>query len=446
MLGTQDPQTVFFRQPLAELVRQDKPLLQLGREIRWADFETEFGPLYAATGRPAKPIRLMVGLLIIKQIYDLSDERVVEMWEDTPVWQQFCGLLYFENSPPCAASDLVHFRNRIGPSGAKLLFKESVRLHGPAVTAREVTVDTTCQEKNVTYPTDEKLASKAMEECRKIAGKEGVVLRQSYVRKQRELRDKIRFSHRKPAEKSRSLKKLKTMAGRLRRDVERKLKPEALEKHKVVLENCRRAVEQDRKSKNKIYSLHEPQTACIAKGKARGKFEFGAKAGIASCTESGVIVGAASFPDNRYDGDTLPQLIASVKHNTGKTPEAAICDRGFTGRENSCPGTGVLTPQPPAATMKKPRREREKARKRFQKRAGIEGVISQLKSSRGLGRNFLKGVAGDEFNLYASSAAHNICKWLEGLGKKLLLLFASLLFRPGWLARQKPGLALAAGF
>jgi transposase, IS5 family len=40
-------------------------------------FETEFAPLYSTFGQSAKPIRLMVGLLILKQIYDLSDETVM---------------------------------------------------------------------------------------------------------------------------------------------------------------------------------------------------------------------------------------------------------------------------------------------------------------------------------------------------------------------------------
>ena len=39
-----------------------------------------FAKYYANEGRPAKPIRLMVGLLLLKQLNDLSDEDVVIQW------------------------------------------------------------------------------------------------------------------------------------------------------------------------------------------------------------------------------------------------------------------------------------------------------------------------------------------------------------------------------
>ena len=34
----------------------------------------------------------MVGLLLLKQMYDQSDEDVVDRWVENPYWQQFCGM------------------------------------------------------------------------------------------------------------------------------------------------------------------------------------------------------------------------------------------------------------------------------------------------------------------------------------------------------------------
>ena len=62
---------------------------------------------------------------------------------------------------------------------------------------------------------------------------------------------------------------------------------------------------QERDSKNKIYSIHEPHVKCIAKGKEAKKYEYGNKACIVKTKKSGVILGAVSFIENIYDGDTL---------------------------------------------------------------------------------------------------------------------------------------------
>jgi len=102
------------------------PLLLLGKKIPWEHFEQDFVPLYSSVGRPAKPIRLMVGLLLLKQLEDLSDERVVEAWVRNPYYQAFCGMEHFQWEFPCDPSDLVHFRKRIGEPGVEKIFQVSV--------------------------------------------------------------------------------------------------------------------------------------------------------------------------------------------------------------------------------------------------------------------------------------------------------------------------------
>ena len=76
-------------------------LKKLGNEIPRRDFEEAFGEYYSEEGRPAKPVRLMVGLLLLKQMYDQSDEEVVERWVENPYWQQFCGMSDFQWELPC---------------------------------------------------------------------------------------------------------------------------------------------------------------------------------------------------------------------------------------------------------------------------------------------------------------------------------------------------------
>jgi transposase, IS5 family len=102
----------------------------------------------------------MVGLMILKQLENLSDERIIEAWVRNPYFQAFCGERHFQWKFPCDPSDLIYFRKRIGEVGAKLIFEVSVGLHGDAAMEREILVDTTVQEKNITFPTDVKLLTK----------------------------------------------------------------------------------------------------------------------------------------------------------------------------------------------------------------------------------------------------------------------------------------------
>jgi IS5 family transposase len=133
-------------------------------------------------GRPAKPIRLMTGLLIFKQLENLSAERIVEAWVRAPYKQQLCRVNQFQWQLPCDPSDLSCFRKRIGEEGVLKILEASIAIHGKKALEAEVTVDTTVQEKNITSPTDSKLHRKIIEKCRKIAEKENIELRISYTR------------------------------------------------------------------------------------------------------------------------------------------------------------------------------------------------------------------------------------------------------------------------
>jgi len=131
MIGTiknDNQRSLFF--PLGDTLNQNHPLHILSEKVDWSMFEREFSVLYCPdNGAPAKPIRLMVGLLLLKHIRDLSDESVVEQWAENIYYQYFCGQQEFVPYQPCASSDLVHFRHRIGVEGCELILKESIRLN-----------------------------------------------------------------------------------------------------------------------------------------------------------------------------------------------------------------------------------------------------------------------------------------------------------------------------
>lgn len=106
------------------------PLFKLANMVNWQCLEEAFAPLFCAdNGRPPKPIRLMVGLLMLKHLRSVSDEQVVLQFTENAYYQYFCGMEAFGTAAPCAASELVHFRHRIGEEGVELILKESIRVN-----------------------------------------------------------------------------------------------------------------------------------------------------------------------------------------------------------------------------------------------------------------------------------------------------------------------------
>ena len=420
----------FLYHDLLEQLNPKAPLLLLAKKIPWESFEREFTPLYAQLGRPAKPIRLMVGLLLLKQLENLSDERVVEAWVQNPYYQAFCGMEHFQWEFPCSPTDLVHFRKRIGEAGVEKIFQASVALHGKAGLEREVVIDTTVQEKNITFPTNTKLRVKVMRRCWKLASAENIVLRRSYRRELRKVLRVIRFSKSTRDKKKvmSAMRRVKTMANALLRDLTRKLPESVRVARHEELERYRRAVNQERKDTNKIYSLHAPEVCCISKGKEHKKYEFGAKAAIVMTKTNCIIVGAKSFSHNEYDGNTLQEVLTQVEKVRGNEPDNAFCDRGFRGRKRMGKTT-ITLPEVPSA--KATDYEKRKARHNFGRRSAIEPVIGHLKSDFRLARNYLKGTIGDSINLLMAAAAFNCKKWMnivtEGLLFVLLTLWAMVL-------------------
>lgn len=71
---------------------------------------------------------------------------------------------------------------------------------------------------------------------------------------------------------------------------------------------------------------------CIAKGKARKKYESGRKASVAMLRDSCVIVSTTSYSESIYDGDTLEETLEQARDITGKTFGCVPTDKGYRGR------------------------------------------------------------------------------------------------------------------
>jgi len=418
-------QTNLFGTDLLLQLDPDDSLLKLSCVIPWQKFDQDFAIHYTKDiGAPSKPIRLMVGLLLLKQLEDLSDEEVVVQWKRNPYYQVFCGMTEFQQSLPCHSTELVHFRKRIGKDGFERIFQMSVGLHGRYARENTVNIDTTVQEKNITYPTDSKLAIKIINRLNKIAKNHGIQQRRTYIKEVKNLRLDIRhFRHVKKRSKARrALKRLRTIARILIRELRRTLPKYCLfERYQKDFLFYERVLDQKPKDKNKIYSLHEKQVYCIAKGKDHKQYEYGNKVSVASTAKGNLIVGVVSHERNIHDGHTLPEVLTHIEQSRGKPVKQAVVDRGYRGK-NEVNGTQIILPKKPL--KKDSRYQRDKKRKQCRRRAAIEPIIGHLKSDYRLSRNYLKGIAGDEINLLMAATAWNLRQWLIAF---LSLFFPQLL-------------------
>jgi IS5 family transposase len=417
-----------FLPRLEDMLNPRHHLFALASAIRWSALETPLQELYAVDGRPAKPVRLMVSLLILKQLHNLSDEETIAAWQENAYWQYFSGEDTFQWRIPCAPSEMTYFRRRIGQSGVEKILQASITIHGAAAEEAEVIADTTVQEKNITFPTDSKLAIKVIEKMRQIAKGEGIALRQSYVRVLKRERWKLRYhQHPKGAKEARAAtRKIKTIAGRLTREMRRKLSPKAVEAHEPMLERCEKVLAQKKADKEKIYSLHEPHVACHAKGKDRVRYEFGSKVAILATKTTGIITGVQNFSKNIYDGKTLAPLLTQSERLVAKRPDKAIVDEGYRGA-TQCGTTTIIRPHQlrakPNFTQKQGVTKR-RAKHWFNRRASIEPRIGHLKSDFRLNRNFLKGIEGDAINAMMAAAASNFRIFIRQLLAFMFLRFA----------------------
>lgn len=427
----QQPQLEMFKVTLVSFIHPNHELCLLAKKIDWDAFEKDFEPLYGTVGRPSVPIRKMVGLLLLKQMYNLGDETVVVRYLENPYWQHFCGEIYFQYNLPFDPSDFVHFRHRIGHEGMEKIFRQSIDLFGTDFIrkeVKEVRVDTTVQEKNITFPTDRKLYEKAIEHCKKIAQSQGLKLKRTYTREIKKIKYQLRFS-RSPKDFKRRLRlqgKLYRIAEKIYSDVITQLDPTPTRELYDRLMVIYRVLIQQRDDKNKVYSIHEPEVLCIAKGKEHKPYEFGNKSSFAYTRKSGIIVGAMAFEENIYDGHTLEPQLKQVQNLTGGTIKKAIVDRGYK-IKGQIESIEIVMPIP----NKKESYYRKKQREaRCRSRAGIEGLISHLKHDHRMLRNYLKGTAGDKINTLLAASAYNMMKWMRMNREEFLFFLFRRIYQP----------------
>ena len=417
-------QTDLFRARLDQIVDPTHALVKLAAAIDWRFLEERFGAVYDDDpGRPPLPTRLMAGLAILKHLHDLSDEVLCERWIENPYFQLFCGEEFFQHQLPFDRSSMTRWRQRMGEERLIALLQESLSVatrSGAAKPAdfRQVIIDTTVQEKAITFPTDAKLMHRARERLVRLAKEKGVRLRQSYARVGKiALIQHQRYAHAKQFKRAnKALRRLRTILGRVIRDITRKLadRPDLAEVFALPLSLSRRLRDQRQLERvRKIYSLHAPEVECIGKGKAHKPYEFGVKVSVATplqrCRGGQFVAHVKALPGNPYDGHTLATVIPDLERTIGAAMERIVTDAGYRGHH--APKEKRF--QVYVAGQK---RGLSPAIKRaFRRRSAVEPVIGHLKNEHRMSRNHLSGPAGDAINAVLAAVGYNfrlLLRWL----------------------------------
>jgi len=408
-----------FRSQLRSIIDLRHELVKLSHLVDWESLRADLSHYYCAdTGRPGEPVRLMAGLLLLKDAKGLSDEEVCAVWRENPYFQYFCGEEFFQHRLPVEPPSLSIFRKRIGEQGEERLLQETIRvgLKAGALTVKDlarVNVDTTVQEKAIKFPTDTQLCHKARQELVKSADTHGVALRQSYVRKSKHavfLANKY-MAARQMLRGRKMIKKVRNYLGRVIRDIERAIaaQPSLAAVFNASLAKARKIYAQTLhpKEPDKIYSWHAPEVECLAKGKAHKKYEFGCKASLASTHKGNFIVGAMAHHGRPYDGHTLGAVLAQIEKLTGVKPDEAHVDQGYRGH-------GIRNEDTEIIFSRQKRGITAAKRKRQKRRNAIEPIIGHCKNDRKVGpRNWLQGTLGDQINAIAMAIGFNIRKILR---------------------------------
>ena len=420
-----------FRARLDQIINLKHELAQLAGAIDWGWIDGEIAPLYSDKGRPGIETRFAIGLLLLKHIYGLSDEGVCERWVYDPYFQHFTGEEFFQHEFPHERSDLSHWRKRLGDK-LEMLLAESLRVahESGALRTRDlkrVTVDTTVQPKNISFPTDSKLLHAAISGLNRLACKHGVRLRQSYVRiAKRAAMMAGRYAHAKQFNRHRrELRILRTRLGRLIRDIRRKIagRQDIEAVFEAPLSRASQIRSQQQRQRGwKLYSFHAPEVECIGKGKASAPYEFGVKASVVTTNTRApggqFVLHARSLPGNPYDGHTLRDVIEDTQKLTGCEIERAYVDKGYRGHDAQNPHRVFISGQKRGVFGV--------IKRELRRRSAIEPVIGHMKAEGHLGRCYLKGRDGDAANVVLTAVGYNFRRILAWLRALLCLILAAI--------------------
>ncbi len=119
-----------FELPVSMKLSSDNRWVIMAELIPWSEFEEEYAQNFSEKkGAIAKPFRMALGALIIKEKLGTSDRETVEQIRENPYLQYFLGISSYSNAAPFDASMMVYFRERIDQKLVNKINQKMVKNH-----------------------------------------------------------------------------------------------------------------------------------------------------------------------------------------------------------------------------------------------------------------------------------------------------------------------------
>lgn len=452
-----------FYLPFGGHLRGDNRWIILADQIPWRQIEDAYGELFCDdNGCPAKPARMALGALLIKERLGVSDRETVEQISENPYLQYFLGLMEYQDTAPFDHSMLTHFRKRFDKEMlAEIndsIVSDAIEPKTPSHQVNEgnddsdstddssqnppnkgkMLVDATCTPADIAYPTDLSLLNEAREKTEEMID----AMHKPFIgvrRKSRTYRQKARKAYLAVAkQKKPGSKKIRKAVGQQLRYVKRNLKTidrmvkegllvsldkrlyrlllvtkELYRQQQWMYENRTHSIP------NRIVSLYQPQVRPIVRGKAKSPVEFGAKVSISLVDGFGFVekIGWDAYNESC----DLIEQIKQYHKRFGCYPESIHADKIYRTRENRrfCKKHGIRLSGPPLGRRSGDTALLKEQRKlQYQDecdRIPVEGKFGQGKRRFSLGRIMTKLAGTSEVSIMVSFIVMNLEKILTGI-------------------------------
>jgi hypothetical protein len=410
-------------------------------KVDWDKVEDKYCGQYCPdNGARAKPVRLAICALLIKQIEGFADEKLVLHIQENPYMQYFCGIKAYSRELPFVPSLMVEFRRRFGDEVIReineMLFAPEADDGDDRPNSGTLIMDTTCAPANITYPQDIKLCNEAREKTEKMVE---TLHERGHGEKPRLDKQAARKAYLKVAKsKKRTGNELrcaiKKQLSYIRRNLgyidDLKQNDEKLsKKQKRELETIRTLYEQQKQMidsrthrvEDRIVSISQPHVRPMVRGKAAAKTEFGAKVAVS-------VINGYAFVDNiswdayNESADLIP-MIEKFRQRHGCYPEAVMVDKLYRNRDNInyCNSKGIRISGP---RLGRPKKGEEQDKRQAYIDSGIrnqvEGKFGIGKIAYGLDRVMTKLKETSETAISLTFLAMNLVKSISSFLRFLL--------------------------
>ncbi|MCM8797783.1 MAG: IS5 family transposase [Candidatus Omnitrophica bacterium] len=338
---------------------ENHELIKIAKAIDWTSLSDKLAQFYCpGNGRPTKPARAKVGLLILKHLYHFPDADLVDMLKRDIYAQYLCDISLKEAKDFINPSTLSKFRKQIGLEGVKLIEQEVLRSleRVKLLKGRKLICDTTVIPSNIAYPTDISLLEKIrqrtvryLDEARQFGGRHfrtyKRIAKKAYIQYQkirhhtiqsrrRTQKKLLQFSRRNVSQLKEVVKEISQAAGTFLENSKEKF----LKETKAFLDTVSSIITQQEdiykglEVKERIVSIHKPHIRPMVRGKYPVEVEFGPKV-LLSQKNGFLFLDDLQF-NNISDVYLLDTALQRYAERFGNLPTQLTADRGFWSSEN----------------------------------------------------------------------------------------------------------------